>query len=281
MRGARGAERQRATTLLEMLVVVAVVGILVSMLLPSFKRSLRMAATTICMHNLRSFGQALEMYRDDNRGWLPASAPPLKTALASGSGNESWFHKIVPHYLNDPMVLTCPDDPFRFRMLRASLRDPNITEYPSYGLNSFVLTANGGTLADVERRRPARPLNTILAADMGPDQIGGLQSKYGSGPPRNSSLLATDDGYDPWVPEKTFPWLTTRHGTGIHMLTMEGGVRSAHTKDTVNARIQTYYQDCAAGGCGLCQASALNRFVWHYSFASDSLYWWTGAVLGD
>ncbi|MBI4718235.1 MAG: type II secretion system protein [Planctomycetes bacterium] len=267
--------------MIEMLVVVGIIAILVSMLVPSFKRSIEMASRTMCMHNLRSVGQALEMYQQDNDGWLPSDGASA-TVLASSSAPPGWLFKLIPTYLNDPVVFTCPEDPFRFRMLRSrgTVLSPEIADYPSYGLNSFIVTAAGGALADVQRQRPARPLNTILGADMGPDSVlGSGQSPKDrrSGPRRNHSFLTIDDGFNPFAPDASFTWLTTRHGPGINMLTLEGGVRNVRTVEVLNTPIRSYYSECLSGGCTLCLSTQGNMFVQHYSFARDSLFWWTGA----
>jgi len=283
-RGARRIRSRRATTLIEMLVVIAIIGILITMLLPSMHRSMRMASATVCTHNLRSVGQALAMYRVENDGWLPtnrtANPPPITTA--STSENTAWFGKLFPTYLNDPMVLTCPEDPFRSRMVKAKndLSDPAIADYASYGLNGFIMSAAGGILADLDRHRPSRALETILVADLGPDQ-GGRQTrvtKSGYGPKRNQSFLAWDDGYDPYAPAGNSPWLTMRHGAGINMLTVDGGVHPARTTEVIQTPVRSFYYECLAGGCSLCaQGSSMYNIV-HYSFAKNSLYWWTGTL---
>lgn len=267
-----------------MLVVIAIIGILITMLLPSMQRSMRMASTTVCMHNLRSVGQALALYRVENDGWLPtnrAANPPPVTA-SSGHQNNAWFAKLFPVYLNDPMVLTCPEDPYRSRMAKAKniLDDPAIADYASYGLNGFIMSAAGGILADLDRHRPSRPLETIMVADLGPDHGGRTMQnpKLGNGPKRNQGFLAWDDGFDPYVPTSGDPWLTTRHGVGINMLTVDGGVHPARTTNVIQTPMRQLYYECLSGGCSLC-AQGKNRYpIVHYSFAQNSLFWWTGSL---
>ncbi|MEK7731298.1 MAG: hypothetical protein AAB363_05525 [Planctomycetota bacterium] len=276
---ARSGAARRASTLIELLVVFAIIGFLLSLLIPSLKRSTDMASATVCRHHLRELGRSLDMYRMENDGWLPVTAPVMSNPLKR-EDPEPWFGKLYPTYLPDPMVLRCPKDPFGYRMASVSsrIRDPVVADFASYGLNNFIMTIGGGRLAHIDRNAPRRPLDTILAADLGPD-IGGAASRGGTvvGPSRNDSLLMWGDGYDPFAETATSPWVTTRHGHGIHMLTLAGGVRDVRTKDILRAPIQKSYPRCAAGGCTLC----IELKLYHYSFAKDQLFWWTGPVPPD
>ena len=149
--------RQRATSVLEMLVVVLIVGIVMAMLLPSLKRSLDLAHAAVCMHNLREIGHSLTLYRVENDGWLPGSKPVVETARSTTS-EAVWFMKLYPNYLVDPVALTCPCDPYRYRMVKSSgrLDDPAVVDYASYGINSVIVYGGGGRLADVDRHMPTR-----------------------------------------------------------------------------------------------------------------------------
>lgn len=69
--------RQRRTngfTLVELLVVVAIIAILMSLLLPAVSKAQRASRSVACMANLRSIGQALTFYVNESKGWIPGSA---------------------------------------------------------------------------------------------------------------------------------------------------------------------------------------------------------------
>ena len=298
--GAQSDGGRRATTLLEMLVVVLIIGIAVAMLLPSLKRSMVLARAAVCMHNLREVGQGLRLYQLENDGWLPGSRAAAASEEAD-STKGAWFVPLCQAFL-EPTALTCPCDPFRNRMLHARDRfdDPTVANYASYGINSVIVYGRGGALADVDRHMPTRPLDTILVADLGPDKgrsavqdepvsrspakptasIESVVSLASSGPSRNRSLLSWDDGYDPLAFDSPPTWLTARHGNGINVLTLAGGVRPARTLNLMGRPVRRYYPDCAAGGCSLCTARQVDQ-VYHYSFAQDRLYWWTGPVRAE
>ena len=280
------ASRRRGTTLIELLVVIGIIGVLISMLIPSLQRSMRLAASTVCMHNLKVIGDGLFMYRVENDGWVPTSlAEPPEESVTASAHREAWFQRLFPTYLSEPKAMTCPRDPYRFRLLEApgGLANPRAGDLASYGLNSFILNAAGGKLADLDRHRPARPLDTILVADLGPDSMRNVRGGFAAnGPRRKESLLGWADGYNPVSIHMAAPWVTRRHSHGINVLTLAGGVRHAQTEDVMRNLVRTYYPDCWAGGCSLCNNMEAGKpLILHYSFARDRLYWWTGRILLD
>jgi prepilin-type N-terminal cleavage/methylation domain-containing protein len=57
-------------TLIEVLVVVAIIGILASLLLPSLKKARDSARRGVCVNNLKNISTALLMYPDDNNDYF-------------------------------------------------------------------------------------------------------------------------------------------------------------------------------------------------------------------
>lgn len=108
--------RVRAFTLVELLVVTAMLAGLVAVLLPSLAKARRQAAMAVCGGNLRQVGIAFTAYVNDHRDRYPAAMDPVSTTprywLWMGRG----FRRFLSPYLvrninaNNPNVLACPAD---------------------------------------------------------------------------------------------------------------------------------------------------------------------------
>jgi len=58
-------------TLIELLVVISIIAILIGILLPALGGARQSAMRIVCMANMRSIGQSIELYRNDNDRGLP------------------------------------------------------------------------------------------------------------------------------------------------------------------------------------------------------------------
>jgi prepilin-type N-terminal cleavage/methylation domain-containing protein len=132
-------DRQRAFTLVELLVVIGIIAVLVAILLPALAKARESAMRTKCATQLREIVAGLTMYANDNKGYLPDHRNYNKnwtlTNLDSGS-MANWGYSVasgdvasaeqpiekpnfgqygagigklfVFHYLTDPRVIVCP-----------------------------------------------------------------------------------------------------------------------------------------------------------------------------
>lgn len=76
-----------ALTLLELLIVLAIIGTLTAIMLPAMGLAYRRANDAVCMNNLRQMGLALAEYHDVNKR-IP---PPAKPGLIGG-----WAIELLP-----------------------------------------------------------------------------------------------------------------------------------------------------------------------------------------
>lgn len=70
MSGSRTKREWRGFSIIELMVVCALIGVLVSMLLPALSKAQKQARSVECQSNLRQLGILLSNYVSENRGWL-------------------------------------------------------------------------------------------------------------------------------------------------------------------------------------------------------------------
>lgn len=116
----------RAFTLIEVLVVVAIIALLVSILLPSMRAARENARYTVCMSNLRQMGMVNRLYLQDNRDYFPDATGKDPLTVNDDIFDGKHFYG---RYLSGQLkILLCPTDP----------RQAESRERVSYCLNEFL-----------------------------------------------------------------------------------------------------------------------------------------------
>ena len=95
-------------TLIELLIVIAIIAILASMLLPALSKAREKAKTITCLNNLKQQGTASMMYTNDNDGLVVYSGSNVSSQIGT---TIFWFTSLKP-YLN---LRYCPNwsDPYK------------------------------------------------------------------------------------------------------------------------------------------------------------------------
>jgi prepilin-type N-terminal cleavage/methylation domain-containing protein/prepilin-type processing-associated H-X9-DG protein len=111
------ADEVQGFTLVELLVVIAVIAILASLLLPALNRAKLAAETTVCKGNLRQWGIALRMYVDDCKVY-----PHIGTSIFHDAAryDQTWYYQLSS-YAGE-----------RFSLLPPGTRPQGIKVCPAY-----------------------------------------------------------------------------------------------------------------------------------------------------
>lgn len=94
-----------AMTLVELLVVMAVIGILIGLLLPAVQKSREAARRIQCANNLKQIGLAMHMHCNTYKGRFPRSTH------GTMDFEQTWIYTLAPFMENVDSVRICPEDP--------------------------------------------------------------------------------------------------------------------------------------------------------------------------
>ncbi|MBI4579646.1 MAG: prepilin-type N-terminal cleavage/methylation domain-containing protein [Planctomycetes bacterium] len=134
--------RRRGFTLIEVLVVAAIIALLLSILLPSLANARKAARRTMCLTNLKSLEEAHWLYLTSSNGWL------IRAGLNHGIQNDNlkvaWISTLQRSYKNRLVVRSPVDDSPHWLVSEGGqgVPVPNKKGYPyrrtSYGINNFL-----------------------------------------------------------------------------------------------------------------------------------------------
>jgi prepilin-type processing-associated H-X9-DG protein len=129
--------------------VIAILGILAALLLPTISKGKERGRSTACLSNLRQVGISLQLYVQDHENKLPVMYDALISTNATPPTNSlATIDQVLSNYLGSARILMCPSDP----------KDLFAQTKSSYAWNSLV---NG---QDADRM-------TVMTFDFDPHQI--------------------------------------------------------------------------------------------------------------
>ena len=101
----------RAFTLVEMLVVIAIIAVLAGLLLPVIGKAKEQGRSTACLSNLRQIGLALQLYTQENESKMPFIYDALISTNATVITNQPpTIDVVLTNHLGSPKILRCPSD---------------------------------------------------------------------------------------------------------------------------------------------------------------------------
>lgn len=156
----------RAFTLLELLIVIAIVAVLAALGYPSLQKSIQAGRSAKCVANLRTIGMAARQFANDNEGriltwggdtftpfnprWIQGLAPTL-----GNTGREAQWTPDILRKIYSP--LACPSTPEKYRFGATTFGGM------SYAANSFA-NPNWGW-PEVRLLNFERPASTVYLVD--------------------------------------------------------------------------------------------------------------------
>src|SRR5690606_4582396 len=128
-----------AFTLIELLTVIAIIGILAAILIPIVGKARNSAGRAKCASNLRQCGAALFLFANDNNGWLPGNggAPNARADVPHAdcmvSNGAAWvLTEAMDGYIDSWEVWNCGSVPHL-----AAIDDPRNKRIPNYSTYSY------------------------------------------------------------------------------------------------------------------------------------------------
>jgi len=107
-------QRSHALTLVEVLVVIAVLAVLVAMFLPALAKARRPSYVS-CIGTVKQIGLSFRVWADDHNEKFP-----MQVSVANGgameliaTGNVAACFQVMSNELSTPKLLTCPEDTSR------------------------------------------------------------------------------------------------------------------------------------------------------------------------
>lgn len=114
------ARRSLGFTMIELLTVIAIIGILAALLLPAVSSARERAKRTACASNLKQIGAAIMLYAGDYQNHVP----PAYVSDAFGN-NVNWAVLLTNGSYATAKVFQCPDD----KLVNAQRKTAGIRSY--------------------------------------------------------------------------------------------------------------------------------------------------------
>ncbi len=96
--------RRKGFTLMELLIVIAIIALLMAILMPALNKAKKLAKDVTCRARLREWGLMWQMYTSDNNGYFHTGRYGT-----SGVNMKCWVYVLQDYHDKDDTVRTCPE----------------------------------------------------------------------------------------------------------------------------------------------------------------------------
>jgi prepilin-type N-terminal cleavage/methylation domain-containing protein/prepilin-type processing-associated H-X9-DG protein len=167
--------KMNAFTLIEMLVVIAVIAVLMAVLTPSLAKARKQAEAILCMSNVRQLGIAFISYGLDCDDYAMPSYDPLTTSYWWGQTSptgidhtKGFVWSYLQSNLGEKSVFECPSQ--KYGTYRLQGKPPLLPESPqwitsTYGYNGYYLCPPQTPWMNIHHR-PWKKLSSVPSPGM-------------------------------------------------------------------------------------------------------------------
>ena len=100
----------RGFTLVELLVVIAVIAVLAGLMIPAVQAAREQARVAECASNMRQVGLGMIRFCDLHRGHWPETTHTVDPDPVTGKFTQSWIYTLAPYLEDVDAIRICPSD---------------------------------------------------------------------------------------------------------------------------------------------------------------------------